>query len=143
MTARLDVSQEASVRAFVDEAFEQLPGINTLVNNAGVLLDGLKVAEQSDWVKRLPLGLWRKVLDANLTGTFLMAREVAAGMLERKTAGGLIVNISSLARGGNAGQSAYAASKAGMDAATRFWALELGAKGIRVAGIALAWWRRP
>jgi 3-oxoacyl-[acyl-carrier protein] reductase len=136
VTARLDVSQEPSVKAFVKEAFEHLPGINTLVNNAGVLMDGLLVDDQTDWVKRLPLGLWRKVLDVNLTGAFLVAREVAAEMLERKTAGGLIVNVSSLARGGNAGQSAYAASKAGLDAATRSWAMELGPKGIRVAGIA-------
>lgn len=136
VTAPLDVSQEPSVRGFVEAAFEQLPGINTLVNNAGVLMDGLLVAEQGDWVKRLPLGLWRKVTDVNLTGAFLMAREVAAGMLERGTAGGLVVNVSSLAGAGNAGQSAYAASKAGLDAATRSWALELAPRGIRVAGIA-------
>jgi len=136
VAAKVDISQEASVKAFVSESFRQLPAINTLVNNAGVLLDGLLVSGQSDWVKRLPLAQWRKAVDVNLTGSFLMAREFAAAMLERRTGPGLIVNVSSLSRSGNAGQSAYSASKAGLDAATRSWAMELAPLGIRVAGIA-------
>ena len=136
VTARVDISQEPSVKAFVAEAFRQLPGINTLVNSAGILLDGLLVSDQTDWVKRLPLAQWRKAMDVNLTGSFLMAREVAAAMLERRVGTGLIVNVSSLARSGNAGQSAYSASKAGLDAATRSWAMELAPQGIRVVGIA-------
>jgi 3-oxoacyl-[acyl-carrier protein] reductase len=61
---------------------------------------------------------------------------VAATMLERREPEGVIVNISSLARSGNEGQSVYAASKAGLDAATRTWALELARHHIRVAAIA-------
>jgi 3-oxoacyl-[acyl-carrier protein] reductase len=131
-----DVSDEAAVKAFVRDAAEQMGGANVLVNNAGVLLDGLLVQEEGEWVRRLPLAQLRKVLDVNLIGPFLVAREVAAGMLERGERQGVIVNLSSLAHGGNAGQSCYAASKAGLDAATRTWALELAPHGIRVAAIA-------
>ncbi|MBV9109191.1 MAG: SDR family NAD(P)-dependent oxidoreductase, partial [Gemmatimonadetes bacterium] len=131
-----DVSDEAAVRAFVRDAAERLGGINVLVNNAAVLLDGLLVTEEDGWVRRLPAAQWRKVLDVNLTGQFLVAREVAAGMLERREAEGVIVNLSSLARAGNVGQSGYGASKAALDSATRTWALELAKYGIRVAAIA-------
>lgn len=133
---RGDVTDESAVKAFVLEASAWMGGVNVLVNNAGVLLDGLLVRDEEGWVRRLPLAQWRKVLDVNLTGPFLVAREMAAQMLERGGRDGVIVNISSLARAGNAGQSCYAASKAGLDAATRTWALELAPYGIRVASIA-------
>jgi 3-oxoacyl-[acyl-carrier protein] reductase len=131
-----DIADEAAVKAFVGDASERLGGINALVNNAAVLMDGVLVTEEDGWVRRLPTALWRKVMDVNLTGQFLVAREVAAAMLERREAEGVIVNVSSLARSGNAGQSAYGASKAGLDSATRTWALELAPHGIRVASIA-------
>lgn len=131
-----DIADEAAVKGFVRQAAERLDGINVLVNNAAVLMDGLLVTEEEGWVRRLPTAQWRRVLDVNLTGQFLVAREVAAEMLERGEGEGVIVNLSSLARAGNAGQSAYAASKAALDAATRTWALELAPRGIRVAGIA-------
>jgi 3-oxoacyl-[acyl-carrier protein] reductase len=135
-TLTADVTDEAAVKAFVRDAGERLGGVNVLVNNAGVLLDGLLVKEEGGWVKRLPAVQWRRVLEVNLTGPFLVAREVAAALLERGDGGGVIVNLSSLTRVGNVGQSCYAASKAGLDAATRTWALELAPHGIRVAGIA-------
>ena len=131
-----DVSDEAAVKGFVREAAERMEGINVLVNNAAVLLDGLLVADEDGWIRRLPTAQWRKVLDVNLTGQFLVAREVAAGMLERREPEGVIVNLSSLARTGNVGQSVYGASKAALDSATRTWALELAPHGIRVASIA-------
>jgi 3-oxoacyl-[acyl-carrier protein] reductase len=131
-----DVSDEAVVRALVRDAGERLGGVNVLVNNAAVLMDGVLVTEEDGWVRRLPTALWRRVLDVNLTGQFLCAREVAAAMLERREGEGVIVNVSSLARAGNAGQSAYGASKAGLDSATRTWALELAPHGIRVASVA-------
>jgi 3-oxoacyl-[acyl-carrier protein] reductase len=132
----LDVAEEGSVRAFVDDAFRRVPGINTLVNNAGVLLDGVLLRPEDEWMRKLTTAQWKRVLDVNLTGTFLMTREVAAAMLQAGARGGLVVNTSSLARGGNAGQSAYASSKAGVDASTRSWAVELAPYGIRVVGIA-------
>jgi len=133
--AEVDVMDEASVVAFVDGAHRDLGSINVLINNAGILRDGLLVAAEQGGARRLPLSLWSKVIDVNLTGQFLVAREVAARMIET-AAPGVIVNVSSLARTGNRGQSAYAASKAGLDACTRTWALELAAHGIRVAGVA-------
>jgi 3-oxoacyl-[acyl-carrier protein] reductase len=133
--AEVDITDEVAVTRFVTAAAVTLGGINVLVNNAGILRDGAMVAEEKGGVRRLPLLLWGKVLDVNLTGQFLMAREVAAHMIERKERG-VIVNISSLARAGNAGQSSYSASKAGLDACTRTWANELAAHGIRVGGVA-------
>jgi 3-oxoacyl-[acyl-carrier protein] reductase len=136
--ATVDITNEAAVGTFLEAAAGDLPGLNVLVNNAGVLRDGVLVSgkEGEDGaVRKLPLLQWNKVLDINLTGQFLMAREVAARMIESGTRG-VIVNISSLARSGNVGQSNYAASKAGLDACTRTWGLELAQHGIRVGGVA-------
>ncbi len=131
----VDIANEAAVTAFLEVAARELPGLNVLVNNAGVLRDGILVTREDGAVRKLPLLQWNKVLDVNLTGQFLMAREVAARMVESGTRG-VIVNISSLARSGNVGQSNYAASKAGLDACTRTWGLELAQHGIRVGGVA-------
>ena len=133
--ATVDVASEAAVAAFVELAAKELPGLNVLLNNAGVLRDGVLARAEAGAVRKLPLLQWSKVLDVNLTGQFLLAREVAARMIERGTRG-VIVNLSSLARAGNVGQSSYAASKAGLDACTRTWALELADSGIRVGGVA-------
>ena len=133
----LDVTQEASVRAFVSKGAEAIGIANVLLNNAGILRDGLLVERDAEgFVRKLPTAQWRAVLDTNLTGPYLMAREFAAAMLEGGASPGLIVNISSLTAAGNPGQSNYAAAKAGLDADTRTWALELARYGIRVAGIA-------
>lgn len=130
---RADVSNEAQVRGVVESAGAP----NLLVNNAGVLRDGLLVSRDEDgFVRKLPTAQWKSVLDVNLTGPYLMARETAALIVERGIRPALIVNISSITSGGNPGQSNYAAAKAGLDADTRTWALELAPHGIRVAGIA-------
>lgn len=131
----VDVAAEGAVKEFVKAAAGEMDGLNVLINNAGILRDGVLVAKDDAGVRGLPLSQWSKVVDTNLTGQFLMAREAVAVMLERG-ARGVIVNISSLARAGNPGQSNYAASKAGLDACTRTWALELAPFGIRVAGVA-------
>lgn len=132
-TARVDVSNEAQVKAFIGD----IPTPNVLVNNAGILRDGLLVSRDPDgFVRKLPTAQWKSVLDVNLTGPYLMAREAAALMVEHDIRPALIVNISSITSGGNPGQSNYAAAKAGLDADTRTWALELAPYGIRVAGIA-------
>lgn len=134
--SKLDVSQESSVVSFINEASRQFGELNVLVNNAGILRDGLLVKQESGWVKKLPTAQWKQVIDVNLTGPYLMAREVVADAFKRGIKDGLIVNISSISSVGNPGQSNYAASKAGLDACTRTWALELAANGIRVGGIA-------
>jgi 3-oxoacyl-[acyl-carrier protein] reductase len=74
-TARVDVSNEAQVKAF----FGDIPTPNVLVNSAGILRDGLLVSRDPDgFVRKLPTAQWKSVLDVNLTGPYLMARESAA-----------------------------------------------------------------
>jgi 3-oxoacyl-[acyl-carrier protein] reductase len=136
ITGKLDVSQEASVVTFVSEATRVFSGVNVLVNNAGILRDGVLVQREEGWTKKLPTTQWKQVIDVNLTGPYLMAREVIADVLNRKITESIIVNISSVTRAGNPGQSNYSASKAGLDALTRTWALELAEHGVRVAAIA-------
>jgi 3-oxoacyl-[acyl-carrier protein] reductase len=127
-----DVSNEDQVKTAVQHADKDLGHINALVNCAGIFLDGLLVREGGF---RLPLAQWRKVIDVDLTGTFLMSREVAASMLASQTRAGVIINIASISRHGNVGQSPYSAAKAGVIADTRVWARELAPYGIRVAAI--------
>ena len=141
MVGKLDVTDEASVEAFCAQAAAQLGGLNVLINSAGILRDGRLLTREGDEVTRVPLAQWRKVLDVNLTGPFLMTREVAVHMLKGDAPDGdagekVVINLSSIARAGNPGQANYAASKAGLDAATRTWALELAPFGIRVGAIA-------
>jgi 3-oxoacyl-[acyl-carrier protein] reductase len=136
LTLKLDISQENSVATFIAEVVKEFDGVNVLVNNAGILRDGLLAKEETGWVKKLPTAQWKQVLDVNLTGHYLMAREVAAEILKRGIKESVIINISSISNAGNPGQSNYAASKAGLDACTRTWALELAPNHVRVAGIA-------
>lgn len=139
--SRLDITDETSVGEFVAEAAERLGGLNALVNSAGIARDGLLVQPADGGeTQKLPLAQWRKVVDVNLTGQFLMAREFASRVIEENGKGegrdAVIVNLSSIARAGNPGQSNYSASKSGLDACTRTWALELARHGIRVGGVA-------
>jgi 3-oxoacyl-[acyl-carrier protein] reductase len=136
VTGKLDVSQEASVVKFVNDISRQFGEVNVLVNNAGILRDGLLANEVDGWIKKLPTAQWKQAIDVNLTGCYLMAREVVADVLKRKIKQSIMINISSISSAGNPGQSNYAASKAGLDACTRTWALELASYGMRVAGIA-------
>ncbi|UEM24878.1 SDR family oxidoreductase (plasmid) [Skermanella mucosa] len=136
-TMALDVTQEASVRGFLGETAARLGTPNLLVNNAGILRDGvLALREEDGFVRKMPSVQWKSVIETNLTGCYVMAREVVSQMLENGVSPGLVVNISSITGAGNPGQGNYAAAKAGLDAATRTWALELAQYGIRVGGIA-------
>lgn len=137
VTGKLNVADEASVTAFVEEAAGKLGGLNGLINNAGILRDGLLIKKDKETgaVKKFPTANWQAVIDVNLTGPFLMTREVCARMVE-KGSPGVVVNISSLARHGNRGQTNYAAAKAGLVADTRTWAVELAPYGIRVGAVA-------
>lgn len=139
--ARLDITDEASVSEFVASAAERFGTLNALVNSAGIARDGLLVqpglgGDAGEETQKLPLAQWRKVVDVNLTGQFLMARELASHVIEKGVREAVIVNLSSIARAGNPGQSNYSASKSGLDACTRTWALELARHGIRVGGVA-------
>jgi 3-oxoacyl-[acyl-carrier protein] reductase len=135
-TSRLDVSQEASVTTFVKEASQQLNGINVVINNAGILRDGLLASNEAGWIRKLPTAQWKQVLDVNLTGPYFMTREVMADVLTKDMKPTVIINISSISHDGNPGQSNYSASKAGLDACTRTWALELAKHGVRVGAVA-------
>ncbi|WP_437637852.1 SDR family oxidoreductase [Sorangium sp. So ce854] len=133
----LNVAVEAEVEAFVRFAHEAMGGLNGLVNNAGILRDGLLVKKdrQTGAVVKLSAAQWQAVIDVNLTGAALMVREVVGKMVETEQKG-VIVNISSIARHGNRGQSSYTAAKSALAANTKTWALEFAPFGIRVGAVA-------
>lgn len=132
---RCNVANEAQVTAMVAQVAEDFGAIHGLVNNAGILRDGLTLRVQEGEISKMSLANWQAVIDVNLTGVFLCTREVAAKMIELKNHGA-IVNISSISRAGNMGQANYSAAKAGVAADTVVWAKELARYGIRVAGVA-------
>ncbi|BCS33184.1 3-ketoacyl-ACP reductase [Luteitalea sp. TBR-22] len=132
---RCDVGDEAAVVQAVREIDEQSGGVDILVNNAAVLRDQALVSRLGRHIRQHSTADWHETLHSNLTSVFLMSRQVGESMLRRRR-GGLIVNISSISRLGNAGQTAYAASKAAVAAMTVTWSQELAPYGIRVVGIA-------
>ena len=135
---RLDGADEADVVAFVAWAAGAMGGLNGLVNNAGIIRDGLLVRKDrgTGEVKTLPRADWDAVIGVNLTGATLMVRETVATMVRAGTRPGVVVNLSSVARHGNRGQSNYVAAKASLAANTVTWAREFAPFGIRVGAIA-------
>ncbi|MGY3864394.1 SDR family NAD(P)-dependent oxidoreductase [Aeromonas bivalvium] len=130
-----NVADEQEVEASF-AAIQHLGSLAGLVNCAGILRDGMLIkVKGGELVGKMSLAQWQAVIDVNLTGTFLCGREGAA-LMARHGEGGVIINISSIARAGNMGQSNYAASKAGVAALVVTWARELARHGIRVMGIA-------
>ena len=135
-TYAANVADETSVEQTFAAIAADFGGIDGLINNAGILRDGLLLKyKDGQLTGKMPLQQFQSVIDVNLTGVFLCGREAAALMVQtgRK---GVIINMSSVARGGNMGQTNYAASKAGVVAMTVTWARELGRYGIRVGAIA-------
>lgn len=131
-----NVSKETEVEETFKRINDDFKGIDGLINNAGILRDGMFVKAKNGVVsKKMSLESFQSVIDVNLTGVFLCGREAAVHMIEGKT-NGVIINMSSIARGGNMGQTNYAAAKAGVVAMTTTWARELGRHGIRVGAIA-------
>ncbi|MBU2863142.1 SDR family oxidoreductase [Reinekea forsetii] len=130
-----NVADEASVESMFESMKRDHKEINGLINNAGILRDGLLVKQRDGQLTKMPLSQWQSVIDVNLTGVFLCGREAAAWMLETETKG-VIINISSIAKAGNIGQTNYSAAKAGVTAMSVTWAKELARYGIRVADIA-------
>src|SRR5690606_24882819 len=128
-----DEDQVVDLYGRVVEDFEQL---DASIANAGILRDGLLIkAEEGKPIEKLSVANWQAVIDVNLTGVFLCGREAAAQMA-RLGSDGVILNISSLSREGNFGQSNYSAAKAGVAALTVVWAKELARYSIRVNAIA-------
>ncbi len=130
-----NVANDEQVTDMVARVAEDFGGLHGLVNNAGILRDGLLLKVKDGEISKMSLAQWQAVIDVNLTGVFLCTREVAAKMVELKSEGA-IVNISSISRAGNMGQTNYSAAKAGVASATVVWAKELARYGIRVAGVA-------
>jgi 3-oxoacyl-[acyl-carrier protein] reductase len=122
-----DVSDEASVRAMVDRAYEEFGHVDILVNNAGVF--------SQHFFHELPVEAFDRVLAINLRGVFLCTRFVLPGMLERGS--GNVINVASqLGQIGGVEMVHYSASKAGVIGLTKALAREVSTKGIRVNAIA-------
>ncbi len=135
-TYAADVANEDQVVSLFDRAAADFDGLHASIANAGILRDAqlIKVRD-GEIVGRMTLDEWQSVIAVNLTGVFLCGREAAAQMV-RYGLRGCIVNVSSISRHGNFGQSNYSAAKAGVAALTRVWARELARHGIRVNAIA-------
>ncbi|MEY2624853.1 MAG: 3-ketoacyl-ACP reductase [Pseudomonadota bacterium] len=132
----VNVTQEAAVAAGMDAVAADFGGIDVLVNNAGIVKDGLLIKSKDGAVTgKMTLDQWQAVIDINLTGVFLCGREAAERMVKRGQ-GGVIINISSVSRHGNPGQTNYSATKAGVAAMAEVWAKELARYGIRTGSIA-------
>jgi 3-oxoacyl-[acyl-carrier protein] reductase len=130
-----DVTAEDPVDQAMARVREHFGRFDVLVNNAGITRDALLIKfRDGELVSRMSLAQWRQVIDVNLTGVFLCGR-AAAEQMARAGNGGVIVNIASISRHGNMGQTNYSASKAGVAALTVAWARELARLGIRVASI--------
>jgi 3-oxoacyl-[acyl-carrier protein] reductase len=123
----MDVSSSEQVATFFKEHIKGKVSLDVLVNNAGITNDGL--------ILRMKEEQWKKVIDVNLTGTFLCTREASKIMVRQRY--GRIINITSVvALSGNPGQANYCASKAGIIGFTKAVALELAPRGILVNAVA-------
>ncbi|MCH7537487.1 MAG: SDR family oxidoreductase [Proteobacteria bacterium] len=131
-----NVAEEGPVEALFARIASDFDALHGLVNNAGITRDALLLKyEDGEQVSKMTLEQWQAVIDVNLTGVFLCGREAAAVMIELACEG-CIINISSISRHGNVGQTNYSAAKAGVQAMAVTWAKELARYGIRTASIA-------
>jgi 3-oxoacyl-[acyl-carrier protein] reductase len=120
---RFDMSEHSRIEEFIDNATLELGGLDILVNNAGTNLDNLSLRMKDEE--------WKKVIDINLTATFLLSKHAIKKMLKNKF--GRIVNITSVVgHTGNVGQSNYAASKAGIIGMSKSLAIEYAKKNITI-----------
>jgi 3-oxoacyl-[acyl-carrier protein] reductase len=132
----VNVAKEAEVVAALDRVVTDFGALDVMINNAGIIKDALLVkVKDGNVVAKMTLDQWQAVIDVNLTGVFLCGREAAERMIKLGK-GGLIVNIASISKAGNPGQSNYSAAKAGVTAMAVVWARELARFGIRAASIA-------
>ena len=123
---RFDVGDDSAVEAGVKEVVSALGGLDILVNNAGIAIDGLIMRTKADD--------WKRTIEVNLSGSFYCARAAAKIMLKARR--GRIINISSIiGEMGNAGQTAYSASKSGIFGLTKSLAQELGSRSVTVNAV--------
>jgi len=123
-TEKFDISNHSEIENFINKANDSLGGrVDVLINNAGITRDNLSIRMKDEE--------WNKVIDINLTSTFLLSKNVVKKMLKSKK--GKIINITSVVgHTGNIGQANYTASKAGVVAMSKSLALEYGKKNINV-----------
>ena len=122
-TEQFKLDHHDKIEDFIDRVHNKLEGLDILVNNAGITLDNLSI--------RLSSENWKKVLDINLTSTFLMCKFAIKKMLKNKN--GKIINITSIVgHTGNLGQANYSASKAGIVAFSKSLAIEYAKKNINI-----------
>ena len=120
---KFKLDQHNKIEEFIEKIDKNLDGLDVLINNAGVNLDNLSI--------RLSEDNWKKVIDINLTSTFLMCKFAIKKMLKRKS--GKIINITSIVgHTGNLGQANYAASKSGIVAFSKTLAIEYAKKNINI-----------
>ena len=130
----VDVTKRAQIDAMVEAVMARFGRIDTLVNNAGIVMDA-QLRKMSD-------AAFDRVIDVNLRGVFHCAQAVAEGMTAQGS--GVILNASSVVGiYGNFGQTNYAATKFGVIGFTKTWARELGAKGVRVNAVAPGFIKTP
>ncbi|MCB0402898.1 MAG: SDR family oxidoreductase [Flavobacteriales bacterium] len=130
-----DVTDNETVEKAIDEVYEANPSVNVLINNAGIMKNAPLVNLLSRPDSRHAVELWDQVVQVNQNAVFYMTRSVTNKMIRNRNKG-VIINISSIAARGNAGQTAYAATKAAVEAMSKVWAKELGGFGIRSVSIA-------
>ena len=121
---KFDISQSDKIEEFIENATKELNGsLNCIVNNAGITQDNLAI--------RMNLDEWKRVIDINLTSTFLLSKFAIKKMLKNKS--GKIINITSVVgHTGNLGQANYTASKAGIVAMSKSLAIEYAKKNINI-----------
>ncbi len=135
-TYKVNVAKEDEVVALFDSVASDFGELHGLVNNAGITRDALMVKHKDgELISKMTIEQWQAVIDVNLTGVFLCGREAAIKMIETGCKG-VIINISSISRAGNMGQTNYSAAKAGVHAMAVAWSKELARYGIRAASIA-------
>ncbi|MBX9595762.1 MAG: SDR family oxidoreductase [Roseomonas sp.] len=133
--ATVDITDPEAVAACVQDLWARHGRIDVLVNNAGAIHSEPMIDIMRPDAMMHDLGRFRRCLAANLESVFIMTSAVVEQMARRRVRG-LVVNISSISARGNAGQTAYAAAKAGVNAMTVTWAKEWGAFGIRCNAVA-------
>jgi len=129
-----DLLDPAAVESSVAQIWQQYGPISILVNAVGWIHSAPLINIAARTERKHSLEAWRRVLDLNLTAPFIAAASVVDRMVATRTRG-VVVNFSSVAAAGNAGQGAYSAAKAGVEAMTRAWAKELGLLGIRFIAV--------